>query len=141
MALLPKIKEQMRISDLRIGESCYCVPYAMKVRSDGKCFLDVYYNAHKEPTDSARLKIERIDNGFIAYIYDVIYQWAKKDSEDDNDFFSYKEVVGFGSVSYAEMSEQELQTLMDEAAENQEYELAEKIRIHICGRKYRISKM
>jgi hypothetical protein len=136
MAQFPKSKEEKKLSDLEVGESCYTAPWAMWVRTDGSCFLNENYPAYNAPKGTAQLKITRVKDGYIAFIYDVDYRWSKSDSHGfcSPDEVCHGPVVAFGVTSYEQLSVEELEVELQKAVEDENYELASKIRNLIVGR-------
>ncbi len=130
MVHFPKSKEEKKLSDLEVREPCFTLPWAMWVRTDGNCFLNENYPAYSASEGNARLKITRVKDGYIAYIYDLDYKWSKSDHHGfaSPDEVCHGAVVAFGVTSYKQLSTEELKGELEKAIEDEDYELASRIR-------------
>lgn len=70
MAKLPQDKEENTIGKMKVGETGYTVPWAMWVDKERNCWLNEDYTIHKGRGGTVQLKIERLKEGYIAYIND-----------------------------------------------------------------------
>jgi len=77
MAKLPQDKEENTIGKMKVGETGYTVPGAMWVDQERNCWLNEDYTIHKERGGTVQLKIERLKEGYIAYINDsnINHKW------------------------------------------------------------------
>lgn len=136
MAKLPESKERKKISQMEIGESCYTSPWSMFVDEKGNCFIDETCQVILSPEEANKeLKITRVEGGYIAYIYDIDFKWARvslsEDFDDDFDDYDkpvYKPVVGFKTKSYNKLSKKELAEQLEQLVKEENYEKAAKIR-------------
>ncbi len=132
MAKLPDRKRLYQIKDLEIGETAYVSVYAMRVDSDEECYLLKDYAIFpKKNTDNAQLKIKRTKDGFIAFIFEIDYQWGiSEDIEyDPSEKSAYLPIIGFGDIlEYSKFSDRELRNALLEAERAEDYEEATKIR-------------
>ncbi len=64
-----------RIETMKIGETCYTLPWAMEVNRERQCFLDSHYPTTPQPYKTSTLKVTRTAEG---YVVDVPDDWAYK---------------------------------------------------------------
>lgn len=132
MAKLPENKRLYQIKDLNIGETAYVSVYAFRVGPDEECYLLKDHTIYKKKdADSAQLKIKRVRNGFIAFIFDINYCWSISDEIEyiAGEKSQYLPIIGFGDVlEYEKLSIKELEYALLEAERSEDYEEASKIR-------------
>lgn len=136
MQTFPESKRTKQLKDLAVGETCYTLPWGMWVRTDGQCFLNERYPAYEASGGTAQLKVTRVKEGYVVYIYDVDHKWSKQDepyyaSPEEN---CYGKVVDFGITSYEDLSIEDLQERLQNAIGDENFELAMKIRDIIKGK-------
>lgn len=101
MAKLPlEFENTKQLKNMLPGQVGYIVPWGMWVDLDGNAWLNENYEWCSAPYGTSQLKIERVDGGYIAYIYELRdkRQWTKQEGPS---YLSPKEVcygkvVGFG---------------------------------------------
>ena len=138
--ILPKSKEEKLIKDLKVGESCYTVPWAMWVNKDNVCFLREDFKASSSKGGTVELKIERVEDGYIAYIHSIDYKWTPSNDGDDgviggSQESMYGKIIGFGVNSYETLTKDELEDELNKALSEEAFEKAIEIRDYI-KRKY-----
>lgn len=130
MSEFPESKIQRRLIDLRVGESCYTVPWALWVRTDGACFLNENYTAYFHPEGTVKMKVVREEEGYVVYIYDIDYKWTKSAEHGFNspDEVCYGKVIDFGVSDYKTLSLDQLKERLEVAEKKEDYKLAAQIR-------------
>lgn len=125
MAKLPETKVEKKLSDLKIGESGFTVPWAMWLNLEGECFLNESFTFDEKKGVTVELKITRVQDGYIAFINDNIkYKWTKNSSPNFmgcNEKDCYGKIFGFNE-------EDELNLKLEIAISEENYELATEIR-------------
>lgn len=139
MAKLPNKKRLYQIKDMQIGETAYVSVYAFRVGSDEECYLLKDYAIFpKKNLNNAQLKIQRIKNGFIAFIFEIDYSWGISDDIEysPGEKSQYLPIIGFGDVLvYEKLSIKELKDALLAAEQVEDYEEASKIRNLLAQKK------
>lgn len=101
----------------------------MWVDMDGNCWLNESYPYSKTIEGTSKLKITRVEDGYIAHIAECGETWEKQDGHefvsDDKDV--YGKVVGFDLEAEPESLEDRLKT----ALEDEDYHKANEIKREI----------
>lgn len=98
MAKLPdQFEKKDLVKYMQIGESAYVTPWSMVVDSTGECKLNTAATFHSRPGGTVSLKVKRVNNGFIAFLFDMKddYTWEKGDGCGYS-HSGYEPVIGFG---------------------------------------------
>lgn len=135
-AKLPVSKQIKTVGQIKEGEYCYIRPSSMLVAKNGDCCIDETCVVISSKKSGQKLKITRVKDGFIAYIYSINYKWIKGTLEDyqidddlDLDYDPvYIPVVGFRAKSYQNLSEKEINGLMEQVVKEEDFEEAAKLR-------------
>lgn len=82
--------KKRRLRDLSVGQTAFTIPFAMCIKSNGVFFLNGNFFIKKVPDEQYRLKIKRLEYGFIAFYQEVDYYWS---AWPDNRLESYNILV------------------------------------------------
>lgn len=107
MKLPNEFENTKLIRNMQIGQVGYVIPQAMWVDVNMDCWLYLDYVVHKTPSGDIQLKIKRMDNGYIAYLYDMEsdYLWQPIPTPEYEGIYTqepYGYVIGFGSKNIIE---------------------------------------
>jgi hypothetical protein len=67
-ARMPQKFIQKELKDLKVGESCYTVPWGMWVDSKGNCWLNPNYSASDNPGGTVQMYVTRKSDGYYVNI-------------------------------------------------------------------------
>lgn len=124
MAKLPNDKEGKTIEQMQVGETGYTLPWGMWVDKDKNCWLNEQYPLEKSPKGTVALKIEKLSEGYIAYIEGMVYKWNPQSEPcyvGTPQSKLYGKVLGFNNKDALEYR-------LGEAIKSENYEEATRIR-------------
>jgi hypothetical protein len=122
MAKLPSSKKMKRIADMNIGETCFTTPLAMWVNLNEDCFLNENCEASDETRNDLKLKVLKLIDGYIVFIYEVTSNWSPRESYG---FATADESLCNGVVLGFRFTENDVINLkIQQAVAVQDYELA-----------------
>ena len=101
MILPNDFEEKNQLSNMKVGQSGYIVPWGMWVDVLGNCFLNENYTFHSEPGGTVQLKITRIESGYVAHLNELkpgAHKWERQNGPSfaSPESVCYGRVVGFG---------------------------------------------
>ena len=122
MAKLPASKKMKRIADMNIGETCFTTPLAMWVDLNEDCFLNENCEASNEVRSDLKLKVMKLVNGYIVFIYEINYNWSPR---ENCGFITADENLCCGEVIGFKFNENDVINLkIKQAVAEEDYELA-----------------
>ncbi len=67
-AQLPADRLELKIGSLQIGQSGFCVPWAMWVDLDNQCWLNPDYRVSAHPGGTVQMRVSRAEDGFYVVV-------------------------------------------------------------------------
>lgn len=135
MAKFPNSRIQKKISDMKVGEIGFVLVVSLWVSEEKDTFLNGNFPVWAEVNAEAKLKVERVETGFIAYINEIPdIKWM---SSEQPSFLTMSapnllEVVGFEKLSavqlYNSCTKEELVDLLEKTIQEEDFEKAASIR-------------
>lgn len=68
-AKMPQQFLQKELGDLKIGESCYTMPWAMWIDLEGRCWLNPRYPVDEKPRGTVKMYVFRKQAGYYVNIW------------------------------------------------------------------------
>lgn len=72
---MPLAKLYRTVKQMRIGETAYTIPFALRFYSDNRQMLWANTPIYPEPTGSSNMPITRTEEGFVVDISDITNTW------------------------------------------------------------------
>lgn len=129
MAKLPESERRKRVTDMIIGETRYIVPWALWVDLDNECYLNEDANVYTSANGAAKLKIIRVESGYIAFIHQVSYKWLPQSHHgffDVDEKMCHGKVVGF-ELNKPDETKKSLKEQLEQAIAEENFELAKEL--------------
>ena len=81
-AKLPDRLKQKTLANLKVGESAYTVPWAMKADLDGNLWLSTHFSANKRPGGTVSMLVARGREGWSCDVSECKdYRWLPETTD------------------------------------------------------------
>lgn len=84
LARMPQGLIQKELKDLKVGEHCYTVPWAMWVDSEGNCWLNPNYSAYDGTMGTVQMSVAREKAGYVVNVAGCAdHGWNRNGQRDE----------------------------------------------------------